>query len=120
MSHKRMINIALESMKFHACHGFYDEEKKTGRSFLVSVFLDCEVEIDGTDQLADTYNYEWIYEVVSEEMNTPRKLLETVAFHISQKLINKSSVLKSGTIKIEKLGLPALGNIAKATISFPF
>lgn len=119
MSSTKTINIALEDMVFFAHHGVYEEEKKIGREFQVSVYLDCLVEIDGSDKLSDTYNYEWIFEIVKEEMNIPRKLLETVAFHIANKLRSKSSILQSGIIKIKKEGLPLGGKIKRSIITYP-
>ena len=106
-------------MSFYAFHGVYPEEQLVGRSFRVSVYLDCEVEIDGSDELTDTYNYEWIYTIVKQEMAIPRKLLETVAYHIAKKLRSKSSLLQKGEIKIYKEGLPLGGKIGRSLIVYP-
>ena len=119
MDAKTTITIALEDMIFYAFHGVYAEEQTLGREFRVSVYLECHVIIDGDDRLSNTYNYEWIYEIVKEEMAIPRKLLETVAFHIAQKLRQKSNLLSSGEIRIYKEGLQLGGKIGRSLISFP-
>jgi len=118
--HNKTITIALEDMIFYAYHGVYAEEQTLGREFRVSVYLDCEVEIDGSDSLSDTYNYEWIYEVVQEEMAISRKLLETVVFHIATKLRQKSDLLSSGRVIIYKEGLQLGGKVGRSMITYPF
>ena len=119
MAGTNKVKIALEDIEFFAYHGVYKEENKIGRRYFVSVYLECEVNIDGSDELVDTFNYEWIYEIVQHEMAIPRKLLETVAFHIAQKLRLKSPLLQSGTIRICKEGLALGGNIGRSLIEFP-
>lgn len=116
---KKLVTIALEDMSFYAFHGVYPQESKVGRRFIISVFLECELEVDGSDRLSETFNYEWIYEIVESEMSKPRKLLETVAFHIANRLRSKSSVLQSGLIVINKEGLPLGGKIGRSSISYP-
>ncbi len=118
MSNQKTVVIALEDMEFFAYHGVYPEENKVGRNYRVSVYLNCAVDIDGTDDLASSYNYEWIYEIANEEMNTPRKLLETVAFHMARKLRQKSDLLQSGEIKIYKEGLPLAGKVGRSLIVY--
>lgn len=119
LTNQKLVTIALEDMEFYAYHGVYVEENIIGRTFHVSVYLNCNVEVDGSDQLNETYNYEWIYHIVKEEMAIPRKLLETVAFHISDKLRSKSKLLVSGEIKIYKEGLPLGGKIGRSLIIYP-
>jgi len=116
---KNIVNIALEDMSFYAFHGVYPQETKVGRNFKVSVYLDCNLKIDGSDQLSDTYNYEWIYEIVESEMKKPKKLLETVAYHIADRLRKKSDVLQRGQIIIYKEGLPIEGNVTRSRITYP-
>lgn len=114
------INIALEGMRFYAFHGVYEEEQKIGRHFIVSVYLECDAHIDGKDELGDTYNYEWIYEATTKEMNVPRKLLETVAYNIGEDLRSRSSLFQSGIIKISKEGLVLGGDVERSVIEYRF
>jgi dihydroneopterin aldolase len=120
MTTENELTIALEDMYFFSYHGVYPEEQKIGRVYHVSVYIKIDNNIDGKDKLSKTYNYEWIQEIVKEEMDVSRKLLETVAFHIAKKLRNKSPILKSGKIKIMKEGIPISGKISRSLIIFPF
>lgn len=120
MSEKKPITISLEGMHFFAYHGVYEEEQKIGRDFTVSVFVDCLVDIDGSDELTDTYNYEWIYSIVEQEMKHTRKLLETVAFFIGKGLRAQSSLLESGVVKISKEALVLGGEVDRSTIEYRF
>lgn len=112
--------IALEDMSFHAYHGVYEEEQKVGRTFLISVYLDCRLTIDGHDALSETFNYEWIYEIVSSEMIEPKKLLETVIFRIKKRLLERSSVVDGGLIRIQKEGLPLGGKVGRSVVEHRF
>jgi len=112
--------IALEGMSFHAYHGVYPEEQKVGRTFKVSVYLDCELFIDGSDELGETFNYEWIYEIVKREMEEPKKLLETLIYNIKKKILAKSDIVKGGLIRIQKEGLPLGGKVARSALEHRF
>lgn len=120
MVSKKQISIGLENMEFYAYHGVYSEERVIGAKFLVSVKLLCDIFISGEDKLEDTYNYEWIYEITSDEMSRPKKLLETIAFHMATRLKEKSSCLISGSIKISKEGLAIGGKLERSFIEYPF
>lgn len=112
--------IALEGMCFHAYHGVYPEEQKVGRTFNVSVYLDCKLIVDGSDDLGETFNYEWIYEIVSSEMGEPKKLLETLIYNIKKRILVKSDVVKGGLIRIQKEGLPLGGKVTRSSVEHRF
>lgn len=96
------MKVGLEKMQFYAFHGFYDEEQKVGQSFEVTVYVEFDAEIDGSDELTKTFNYEWIYEVCAAEMKNTRRLLETVAFYIAKGLKQKTDLEIAGQIIIRK------------------
>jgi dihydroneopterin aldolase len=112
---KPKFSVGLEGMKFYAFHGFYEEEQKVGRSFVVDVKLDVYSEIDGEDHLGDTFNYETIYSIVKKEMAVTQKLIETVGYNIKKNLIEASNHDISGIVRIRKES-PLLGGEVGASV----
>ncbi len=109
-------SVGLEGMKFYAFHGFYSEEQKVGRMFVVDVKLDVHSNLDGKDNISDTFNYETIYKIVSTEMSNPQKLIETVGFNIKQKLIKTSNHPIEGKIRISKESPLMGGEVSRSVI----
>lgn len=70
--------IVLEGMQFHAFHGVHSEERLMGGKYQVDVYLDYPFE-GNADQLDRTANYETVYLLVAERMQTPVKLIEHLA-----------------------------------------
>lgn len=113
-----MNKIALKGMKFYAYHGYYEEEQIMGAYFM----LDVTVQVDFTkaslnDELADTVNYENIYEVCREIMAVPSKLLEHVAQQIEVRLIQYYPSIQGVNIVLEKLSPPLGGTVRASQIS---
>lgn len=89
--------IALEGLVFFAYNG-YDEEKAMGNRYSVDVKVSTDFkEAAETDNLDATINYEGLYKLVKEEMNTKSLLLE----HIANRIIKKIKVTYSGLHQIE-------------------
>ena len=54
-----MAKIALEGMRFHAYHGFYNEERKIGGYYTVDVYIETSLPRSAfQDDLTGTVNYE--------------------------------------------------------------
>lgn len=106
--------VALNDLRFFAYHGFYPEEQMLGNEFMVDVILSFPVlsnEIN--EELSQTVNYEIIYEVVSREMQTPRKLLEGLCNDIMSELRNRFDFITQADVKIRKSN-PPFGGGAQA------
>lgn len=112
--------VAIENAEFFAYHGYYEEERRAGNTFIV----DCEVEVksfDSTDDnINDTVNYESLYMICKEEMNNTQKLLETVAFNIIDRIKNDLNHNTGGKVKISKLSPQLGGKVEKAVVKMAF
>lgn len=65
--------IALEGMRFHAPHGFYQEEQIIGTTFLIDVIIDTDFgKAAQKDDLFQTVNYETVYQVCKTVMKGER------------------------------------------------
>lgn len=95
--------IVLKELRFFGRHGVLDQETLIGNEFIV----DVRVRIPYSDTILDdkldyTISYADIYTIVEEEMLKPRKLLETVAACICNRLSTTWPQILSGSISICK------------------
>ncbi|MCQ2346778.1 MAG: dihydroneopterin aldolase [Paludibacteraceae bacterium] len=110
------MTIRLQDIELQAYHGVYPEEKRLGNTFLVNISLTLpDTRAVETDQLADTVNYQSVYDIVQREMAIPSDLLEHVAGRIRKAICQlvPQAVVK---IQISKKNPPLGGKVAWATI----
>lgn len=114
--HKKLW-IGLEEMEFYAHHGVYDEEREKGGKYIVDVFVFIDAsEAECNDDLAGTVNYELIYNIVSENMQEPVKLIEHLASKICTDIRQIIASDDKIRIKIKKIKPPLDGNIAASVV----
>jgi len=109
--------VALHGAEFFAYHGFYPEEQHTGNSFIVDIDVEFEPSANGglsTDNINDTINYEQLYDIASQRMQQPQKLIETVATFIMDDIKAQNSFVDKITVSIKKLN-PLAGAKVKYT-----
>ena len=112
--------VALEGVRFFARHGYYPEEQKIGTDFLVDIETEMFVTENLNDELSDTVNYERLFDIVSQEMKTPRKLLETVAHRILKTILAEFSQLETAKVSIRKLNLPVKGEVKNSLVELTY
>ena len=113
-----MITIALQGAEFFAYHGFYPEEQKLGCRFLVDIEVGFVPQTDpAADELKHTVDYEKVYYIACEEMKHPRKLIETVAQAISERIKSKYPYVERIRVEIKKLNPPLLGKVAHSAVT---
>jgi 7,8-dihydroneopterin aldolase/epimerase/oxygenase len=95
------MKIILEEIKIFAHHGWYDEERKKGHWFYVSAIIELDEISEINEKLSNTFNYELAYEIVKDEMQQPKKLLETVAENITKRILHFKQIKKC-IVKIMK------------------
>jgi dihydroneopterin aldolase len=94
--------ISLEDLRFHAPHGVYEGEARTGNSFVVDLYL----HVDGAARvhhLDDTVNYVQAYEVVRKIMTGREALLETLCQQIADELEVVFPQMQALELRIRKL-----------------
>ncbi len=108
--------VSIQGAEFFAYHGFYDEERKSGHSFV----LDVEVTLPSFDSLDDdindTVNYEMIYQICKIEMENTQKLIETVVLNIINHLHKDFPFISKARVRMEKIGPQLGGKVAKSVI----
>ena len=99
--------ITLTDLRFHAFHGVIPQERLTGNDYSVSLRIGYPVsEACLSDEVDDTLNYASVYDIVSQEMNVPSKLLERVAYRIADRLFRKFNLITALDVKLNKLNPP--------------
>lgn len=110
--------IALEGLEFHAFHGVYPHERESGNFFEVDIVVEANfLKAAQHDELADTINYEILFQIVKDEMDRPSKLLETVAEKIVDDVLQRFPNVDLVEFKISKLNPPIGGKCRKATVT---
>jgi 7,8-dihydroneopterin aldolase/epimerase/oxygenase len=78
--------IVLTGLRVRGHHGVLDQERRDGQDFLVDVtaWIDLDTAA-GTDDLADTLDYDALARRVAEIVGgKPRKLIEAVATEVAE------------------------------------
>ncbi len=107
-----MAKILLEEMEFYAYHGCFKEEQVIGNRFIVNL----EIEVDSSaaeesDHLADTVNYQAVYEVVKESMAEKSHLLEHLGRQILDALSGRFGQITDIKLKVSKMNPPMGGRM---------
>ncbi|MFA5669714.1 MAG: dihydroneopterin aldolase [Balneolaceae bacterium] len=102
--------LTLKSMSFHARHGYFEEEKRTGNTFEVDLeFTLSLTEAAKSDDLSKTIDYSKARAIVTSIMDgTPVNLIETLCFNIGEQLFKNFAPQKL-QVKVRKLHPPMEG-----------
>ena len=99
--------ISIEGMEFFAYHGCFKEEAIIGTKFRIDLHLETDTtRAETSDNLLDTVNYQSVFNLVSNEMKTRSKLLESVGRRILNRIQAEFPEVVHAKIKIRKLNPP--------------
>ena len=112
--------VAIKGAEFYAYHGYYEDERKTGNSFIIDAEVVLKTFDSSDDNIYDTVNYESLYNICKEEMNVTQKLLETVVFNIITRFQNEFQNITSAKVKLQKIGPQLGGKVEKSEVEMEF
>jgi dihydroneopterin aldolase len=116
-----MLTISLEGMKFYSSTGIYPEEKILGNELLADIHISME-ESEMITALAQTIDYEKVYNIIKQEMKQSYPMLETLVQSCIEQI--KKSFPQALTIEmmLSKLHPPLHGEIkcSKVTLKKMF
>lgn len=112
--------VSLEGVRFFAFHGFYPEEQVLGTEFILDIDASLDVFDNGKDDLANTVNYVRLFEIASEEMKITRKLIETVAHSILERIRHEFLAVQTIRVSIRKLNPPMGAEVKNSAIELVF
>ena len=109
--------IKVENIRVFAYHGCLKEETKIGSEYRVDLEVKADLKTSAiTDKLSDTVDYVFLNRIITEEMNIPSALLETVARRILKKIFEEDKLVKKATIWVSKMNPPIGGDVERVTI----
>lgn len=106
--------VSLEGVEFYAFHGVYEEERQIGNRFSIDIAIETDLEPAGkSDDLADTVDYQRVYQLMAGVMQQPSALLEHIASDIIRSVRAAYPQVKTVRVKVSKLN-PPIGAICKS------
>ena len=112
--------VSLEEVRFYSPIGFYEEEQILGNEFYVTVSVSFPFKNPDSEDLENTINYEEIYRILVEVMSPRRKLLESAAEDILNKLVETYSSVQKIDVRIRKSNPPFGGDLANSVVSLHY
>lgn len=112
--------VSLEEVRFYSPIGFYEEEQILGNEFFVTVSVSFPFKNPDSEVLENTINYEEIYRILVEVMSPRRKLLESAAEDILNKLVETYSSVQKIDVRIRKSNPPFGGDLANSVVSLHY
>jgi len=113
----KIVQVNLEDLRCYSYHGFYPEEQILGNEYSVDIKTSFDKPKLKDDQLENTVNYEQLYALATTAMNNPRKLLETVADDLLEKIKFAFPHLTGIEVSICKKNPPFGGDRANAKVA---
>ncbi|MBM4403599.1 MAG: dihydroneopterin aldolase [Candidatus Cloacimonetes bacterium] len=112
------MKISLNEMVFYGYHGVFDEERKLGQRFVVSVDLYTDDTKDELiHRLEDTVDYTQVYAVIRDVMETEQfHLLEHCANIIADRLLSEFDLIQMAQIRIQKPSVAIQGSLHSVEI----
>ncbi len=109
--------IIIQGMHFKAHHGYYLEERKIGGQYIIDIEMEYDIrQAAEHDNLEDTINYEKIYQLCKSEMTFSRKLIETAALNLIEKIQEKFPGVQHMIVTIHKINPPIDGLVDRASV----
>jgi dihydroneopterin aldolase len=112
--------VSLEGARFFSFHGFYPEEQVLGAEFILDIDTMLNVLGDGEDDLSNTVNYVRLFQIASDEMEIPRKLIETVAHGILDRIRHEFLAVQYIRVSIRKMHPPMGAEVKNSAIELIF
>jgi len=110
--------ISLEGMEFFAYHGCYREEQLVGTKFIIDLFIEADLsKSEKSDNLSDTINYQDVYCIVKNEMETKSFLLEHIGKRILTSVKKHFPEILKAKIKVSKMNPQLGGKIKNVSIT---
>lgn len=110
--------VAIEDMHFYAFHGFYPEERKMGNDYMLTV--SCDLPVVDINGIADTVNYEELYQICKAQMSQAQMLLETVASRILDAIKGRWPNVVSAKVVLRKSSPQLGGKLKCSTVTLKF
>lgn len=111
--------IKLNKMEFYSYHGCFDAETKVGNYFTVDLQVKAETsKPEASDRIEDALNYQYLYNIVANEMAIPSKILENVAKRIMNALFSEfPNQILHVEVTVAKMNPPLGGKMESVSVT---
>lgn len=99
-----MLTISLNDLRFFGYHGVYPEERIIGNEFIVNCRVEIEEPVEVT--LETTVNYQLLFDLIKNNMQTPEPLLETICVKTGKQILATFPQVHFVSISIKKNNPP--------------
>lgn len=119
---RRLFKIKLNEIKLYGFHGVTNEEQNVGSWFTINLAIQTEINPHAVveDQLSGTVDYSKLSDCIVREFEIKSKLLEHLAFRISESLFNNFPTIEQINIEICKTPPPISVKMKSASVEFSF
>lgn len=115
---RSMGTIRLTGLEFYAYHGLYEAEHAIGNRYTVDVALELDLQTAGLqDDVRESLDYSGVYQLVAEQMQVRRKILEAVSLHIAEAILTRYPNLEAAEVSVAKHTPPFGGLCQSASVS---
>ncbi|GGF35537.1 7,8-dihydroneopterin aldolase [Halobacillus andaensis] len=113
-----MDQIQLNGMEFWGYHGLFPEENKLGQRFYVDLELEMDLQPAGhSDDMTQSIDYGEVYQITKRVVEgETRNLVEAVAEHLADELLQYFSQLEACRVKVTKPDPPIPGHYQSVAI----
>ncbi|HVF96019.1 MAG TPA: dihydroneopterin aldolase [Flavisolibacter sp.] len=110
--------IQLNSLRFFAKHGIYDEERSTGNEFEVNISLSVKAPKEKITSLEQTINYAEVYRITKERFFISTPLLETLATELVSAIKDAFPSVKKISVQIIKINPPIVAFTGSVSVTY--
>lgn len=113
--------LSIKGIEIYSNHGVYEFEKNGKTLFIIDVHLygDFTKSME-SDQLADTVDYQIIYDIVTEEMAIHSDLIEHITARISSKIRLQFPEIQKTKVRVSKMHPPLKGTVNKTVFEMVY
>ncbi len=114
-------HITLQGLRFRALHGVMPQENVVGADFIVDVTAAYDASRAMlSDNVDDAVSYAMLYDIIKEEMAKPSKLIENVAWRITQHISQSCPAITHIEVTLTKCNPPMGADTKGAAITLKF
>ena len=112
--------VGLEGARFNAAIGWFPEERIFKNNFIVDLSVSFKISQHLNDELDQSIDYMKLHEICAKQFAMEALLIETVAQHIIDEIVQAFMGICSVDITIKKVSPPVKAQIAASFVRLSF